>query len=794
MGIFLIARDNIKKKKSNAAILFLLVTLATLLLYVGVSVLSNLNTVVDNRNAAVNGADYILITSSDYGDDIEKMLRDDKDTAYCERETIISVYGAKYYKDTQTIDDAQQIVFHLCDVNAARTLALPTEVDTANWRKDSIIVPYYLKAGLGYEVGDRINIVMDSVTHSFVINSFSEDVMFSTPTNITAEKCFISSERFKELDGSFGVTDTFFRVRLNSGSDDEAFELNMTKRLNSEIADYMYQRNTSLNYSVMRSGTGVSASIFMGVLTAFSMILILVSLVIVHFNVNNSIESNMKNIGILEASGYTGRQLRLATAVEFLGISVMGALFGLIAASLAITPIGTIVSSSVGLKWELAFDVKSAAISILTVLLLVFLATFVASRKYKKITVLDALREGMTSHNFKKNRIRLDKTRLPLNLAVAAKGIFFHKKKNITICAIVVLLAFCACEATNIYINMALNSANMIQVSGFETPDMVIDSKCTDGTKISAEVDAMLEKLATLPQTDYSLRRVNYEVSCRNGDVTQSANCDFYSDTDRLRTDTVVEGRRPKYDNEIMLSVSIADRLNAKVGDTIYVEFSGDPKDCVISGISQGIANLGKKAMMTEAGLNRLDSARVINFIYVYAKEGTDLEAYMSDIEALLDGHDIGLVNYQDYLELVMESIVSIMRLMCIVMLLAVVIVIALILTLLIKSQMVRDMKQFGISKALGYTTSQLIKQTALGYLPIIAVGCVIGSLISYFTKDLTFLICLSSMGIRKCSMGVSLPLVAVICLAICAWSFIISVLCAGGIRKIAPCRMLQEL
>lgn len=95
MGLLLIARDNIRRKKGNTFLFFLLVALSVLLLYVGISVVTNIDNVIDSRNAHVNGADYLLFTGSSHTQEIAEILKEQKETAYMEREKALYATGAK---------------------------------------------------------------------------------------------------------------------------------------------------------------------------------------------------------------------------------------------------------------------------------------------------------------------------------------------------------------------------------------------------------------------------------------------------------------------------------------------------------------------------------------------------------------------------------------------------------------------------------------------------------------------------------------------------------------------------
>lgn len=78
------------------------------------------------------------------------------------------------------------------------------------------------------------------------------------------------------------------------------------------------------------------------------------------------------------------------------------------------------------------------------VFMIVFIAivSAFASLKIRKITVLNALRDGINTHNFKKNHLAMEKTPLPLNLTIGLKGIMSSFKQNVSIAFIICLLSF----------------------------------------------------------------------------------------------------------------------------------------------------------------------------------------------------------------------------------------------------------------------------------------------------------------------------------------------------------------
>ncbi len=794
MGIYLIARDNIKKKKGNAFILLLMVALAILLLYVGISVLSNMDQVVENKNEIANGADYFMATTSTYTDDIMSVLQEREEVKEYEKEQAIYLLGVKYYNEMENQKDAKQLAFLFLNKDANRSISQINVKDEGSiWKKDSIILPYYMKVGMGYKTGDTIHLKFDEKSYDFEIFGFSEDIMFSTPTNISTEKCYISKEVFQSISDTMGGNVTVFKATLNDAYDAETFEADMINVLNKKISDYEHTLKLSLNYDMLKYGTSITANIFMAILSVFAILLILIALVIIHFNINNSIESNIKNIGLMQASGYTSRQLGMATLYEFLMISMCGVVTGLLIANAAGKAIGNLLSASIGLSWQLAFDLRSALISTLVTIALILLAVIASVRKFKKITPLDALRNGIHTHNFKKNWIKMDRSSLPLNCNIGLKNILYHKKKNVMVCMIIVLLCFCTSVAICIYYNFAVQDDKLIQITGFEVPDItatiVGDSRGSTGKALQ---DAR-QKLDAVDEIKYLLEYSNTDIACRNGENEITLNCDIYSDTKNLVVDNVVEGKRPEYENEIMLSTIMAGNLSASIGDVVYLHLNGVSQDYLLVGLSQGIEHIGKKAMITTQGMKRLNETFEPNCLYIYLKDESSINQTIKKINTMLMDDNIVVANYKAYVSDTMESIVNAMKVLCVVLLIAVVFVIAMTLLLLIKTQLVRDRKTIGIYKALGYTTGQLMMQTTMSYTPVVFVGAVIGCIVAWFGINPSFILCLSAFGIKKCSMSISIEYLICIVIMISLWAELIVVFCSLNIRKILPYEMIQE-
>jgi putative ABC transport system permease protein len=470
-----------------------------------------------------------------------------------------------------------------------------------------------------------------------------DDIMFSTPTNIATERAFIDNDRYDELAKQCKQEVNLYKVVLNTGTNSEDFESTMDEQLKQSIPGYENSFNITLNYSTMRMGTSVSALIFMGIRTVFVILLIMIAMIIINFNIHNSIEMNIKNIGILQATGYTRRQLIAATIIEILIIGTIGMAAGLIFARSIFSIIGGIVASSIGMLWDIGFDVVSAIYSILITFMMVLAAAYIGALKFRKINVLDALRNGIKNHNFKRSYVNLDKTSLPLNIALGIKNILSRKAKNIVIVLIIALLTYCSNAAIGMYQNFVQDNSNMLNITGFEVSAIGISfDKGSAFTK--KDVDDVEKRIRILDGVKEIKQYTRCDMTCTSENGSESLSCDAYDDTN-LKVDNIVNGRRPQDD-------------------------------------------------------------------------------------------DVTVTNFHDYILSTMTSITSIMKLFSYIIIAAVGLVIALMMMFLVKTQLVRDSRQYGIYKALGYTTGQLLLQTTMNYLPVAIVGTLIGCILSVFLMN----------------------------------------------------------
>lgn len=114
----------------------------------------------------------------------------------------------------------------------------------------------------------------------------------------------------------------------------------------------------------------------------------------------------------------------------------------------------------------------------------------------------------------------------------------------------------------------------------------------------------------------------NSSIKLTKGEESTTLTADFWKNPEDLENETLIEGRLPKYENEIVITTKVSEILKAQVGDVIYVEGVGERKDYIVSGIDQKINSMGIKAMLNFKGAERLNGACTTYCLYIHTKEG----------------------------------------------------------------------------------------------------------------------------------------------------------------------------
>ncbi|MCM1539241.1 MAG: ABC transporter permease [bacterium] len=782
-ALWFITRNHIKKKKRDLAVLFFLIALAALLLYVSVSVFAGLNGILDKAYDRAHTADLIYITGQG-ADRIPDMFRAQEEVAEYEENECLFLVSADYRWDKE--ESSSQGGFLLGRIEEERTISTLSGCENVSAREDSILLPYYMKASGGYTAGDPFYLSAGGQEYEFHVAGFVEDPLFATPLNVNVYSCYVSSARMdsmiKENDMARAGQAICYKVRLHEGEDSNEFDHKISQILTAEMPNLTSSINLGMNWKTMRGGVAILSRISMGVMLVFSVLLIAIALIIVRFSVYNFMEMDRKNAGILQAAGYTSGQLQCSVMLEMASLALLASAAGILAGTLGSGFVGSMQGMMLGLSWNQTFQAGAALVTAAVLVGVVSGVAWLCGRAYRRMPVLDALRGGISAHNFKRNYFPLEKSRLPVALVFAGKHIFGEKGKSWSVFCIVLLLSFSSCTGFGLYENFANETDLLLKIVGAEAGDLLVTGE---------GVEQAGAALAQWDGVESVLYFGQMSIHIESADGETEVTCDYWRDPEALHNEMLVQGRLPKYENEIVVTTSIAEQLHVKPGDTVYVTGGGERLAYLICGIDQKMNNMGLKALLCEEGVERLNGTAELPQIFCYLEEGVTVEEMSERILAAFP--ELTVADSAKQMENTMKTIVLVMKAICAVFVLITLFVVVLVEVLLMKSKLVKERRNFGIWKALGFTTPQLVVQTMCMNLPVIGAGAALGAVCSGFLFEPLVIFCLTFCGIRQADMAVPpvwmLVSVAGILIVALAASFLSTV----RIRKIEPVTMLTE-
>lgn len=774
MNLFKIAFSNMKKRKGAAITLLCMILIASIMLMVGLNLVLNLSSFYDKKVEELKGPHYIsFVKESIWNDDVLRFAKSHENVIVAEAENCLQYANAGIKaNDTDTSTN-----LYAYNMENAREIAPLNIIDKlGNIPDNAAVVPLFLKLSEGCRSGDELSIIINANTYTFTIYGFFEDTMCGANT-ISIKRYYLNNSAFQTLsaDSNFLKARTL-SVRLADIGNIQAFEKAYKKVIYGSS-------NEMFNFSYAAGKN--SATSFLGLMGAivivFAILIFGISVIIIRFNIYNSIDEDIKNFGAFKSIGYTAKQVIISILIQYLLIAACAAVLG-IALGLAVMPyVGNIVAANSGLLWLKGFSPLPVLITLFLILGITALIAYLTGRKSKKITPVNALRQGLDTHNYEKSRVPISNNKLPLHFNLGLKGFLSNLKNNITFFAVIALFTF-ACVLSNVlHYNFVTEQTAVSQMIGLEDAEVII-TFLTDNN----------EEMISTVQNDNRVRKtILYDdiyISASDMEFGLTVTNDFSA----FETNTIIKGRAPQSAGEMSVSGIMSELTGKKIGDMIYIELGAASAEYLITGITQAINNGGYLCAMTTEGVKRLNPDFEVRSLYVFLNDASATKEFIVHYNSEFAGYAIN-IDFGKLLGDQINSLAATISVLVILIIIVTVIVIALVLFLFI-STLIRKMKKtIGILKALGYSDFQLMRQIIYTFLPSAIVGSIAGILLGVFASNGVCSLMLGSMGILKATFLVPLLAAFLIGFVMIALNLIITMLVSLRIKKITAYKLIVE-
>ncbi len=786
---FFLAQKNIRKQKGDMITFFILSALASLLIFISVSFLVGTGRVIDTNREKINAADlFVCINNNEAAiDKLEEIIRGNVWLKNYETQEYLACSSKYRHKGEKNWVEYPFNISRYAEPCTIQTMSM----DASGLDGNEAVIPVSLSTS--YAIGDVLQLKIEENVYDLKVAGFNEDNLYCSPMNLGTYKVYVSDRLYRDIlfDNPNGVRDSrYVKTQLS----DTARKKHMgTDKLSDQVADELHswyseymKGNTAdelscniLPVDMMKTGSMILPFVFIALVLLFALIMLVIAIVIINFSVKNFIMVNMRNTAIMEAAGYTVRELVVILLTQLLIVAGAGAAIGIAAGAALIDKAGIIILITLGLKWNQPFSVSVALGVLLGICLLVGALTLILGREYSRTSVLDALRGGVNTHNYKKNLFAFDRTALPIAVTLALKETFGKFRSQLGVIFIMMILTV----STIIALGMADTYGTddgVLEMSGLDVYDAYF-----------AGSEAMCETVAAFDCVKDARREMWMSVKYRKKKTTQNFSVRAISDTSLIRGGSVVEGRWPSHPNEVMLATNAAAKLGVGVGDAVSVEMNGGSESYIVCGMNQTMNNMGLMTFMTLDGLARVSPIPDSMEVCVNLRPGATFADLEREFHELYP--DVTLTDYNEAAHQTVGMITGGMKLFAYFITVLTILIVAFVESLIVRTSINRQWRNLGVSKALGFTSGQLIRQVMMSNLPAILIGIAIGLSISPFAGGKLMIATMAIFGFKKISFGIRPLSYLLTTLIICGVALATAAFMGRRIKKLEPVKMITE-
>lgn len=654
-----------------------------------------------------------------------------------------------------------------------------------------VYLPLGLKGKISCSVGDIVTIGTVDGERDFIIKGFVQEPALGAQT-IGWKQIFISDSDFDylfdlwkpmEKDESVRTVDcTFISVHKAKDCDYTSGKFLRQLNLETKITDMAIgalSREQSIRYSTLLP------EVVIKLFRVFVIFLFIIVLILISHSISTEISSGYVTFGILKSVGFSRGKLIGLFFLQYLLAELLGIISGIVLS----LPMEIVLSGGCKL---ITGSLPASGISVFKALLLIAViiaatsaVIFIKTLPLNKISPVKAIGGGKGDVYFV-SRLQMPISKRLLIASLALRQFTSAKRRYIGIVFISLILVFFMLTV-NLIINL-MTSNNAMRVMGTEFADIAVYVKRSKADEYIPEVEKLVNSLTDVIQT-YSSGNTYLSVNGENifGHIVK----------DPQSIQSVIKGRLPLYDNEIMITEMVADTLEIAMGDEVTVSYGKYDGNYIISGIFQTTFDSGMCITLSEAAINRIietdDNKIKIRTIGFALADSDDAGSVLNTLREKYNGDEnieIEKFTIDSYIGADVLDIITLMQ-AAIYIFSA---VFALVAVRMVTSRtFLQERSEIGIYKAIGFTSRTLRISFGIRFMTAAAFGIILGIIISLLFSPTVVGMGLSLIGLSKIPSEFDLLSVAVpaVILAFCFFAF--AFLSSGKVKRVEARELVME-
>lgn len=550
----------------------------------------------------------------------------------------------------------------------------------------------------------------------------------------------------------------------------------------NNISKYLSNKNINVliknHEAQIKNGRLAISNIFVSILMVFAGCMLIISLFVSKFKIEQTIEEEMSTMGVLKSLGYTSQEIIIASIFPYITSGLLFTLLGIIISYFVLPVLSTIIEMQSGFIWKVKIDVFSNILVLFINLSLITLFTLIASFKIKKLNPINAIR-GVTKKENNKNYFEIEKWRGNVHFILMLKNFITTKKQNILLGIMLFFITIVSSFVGVLFYNINMNPLNFINTLVEEHPSVVVSS-----IKDLKNELKHLDNVKNVLYYDES-GTLNYQDNSYKTFVAENFN--------NLENDLCYEGNNPQNSNEIAIGSKIKETYDIKIGEDITILKNGIENKYKAVGFIQSVNYSGEIIEITLDGYKKLDTAYVPKTMYVYLDDEEKSEEFINQIKIKYNDDITSTMNYVKSLDSAMNMYVSLISVVCIVIIIVTLLLIYLILYIVISSIITRRKQELGILKAIGYKNKELVRQLVGGFIPSTIIATILGFIVSKIFMKNIYTTIFKVVGAYKVSFEYPFIVFLIIVILLILSTIIIAIILARKIKNISVYSLIKE-
>ncbi len=353
--------------------------------------------------------------------------------------------------------------------------------------------------------------------------------------------------------------------------------------------------------------------------------------------------------------------------------------------------------------------------------------------------------------------------------------------RNLLVGCMAFLMTLIVSFAAVLTYNATVTPDNLYNTLSTETPQVV-------ATPAQGETTEAMQRIRAIPGVQNVIAYTTARVGIDGAQMPAFVSDDF----DATRNDIRYEGNHPATAHEIAMGSALADAH--PIGSKVTVSHGGTALSYTVVGYIQSVNDGGAVCELTNAGYTRLDPdfAHNPHTLYVYC-DGADTARVIRAIESTCGDLVTHTTDMERMRETSQQMYGSIMSAVSLAMLILAIGLTGLVLMMVVRSTIVRERCRFGILKALGYTSGQLMRQIAAALMPATAASAVLGALVAGMAARPVTDALFATVGVMRSQFDHPALLPIAAALALTAVQGALALGFATPIRTISPYQLITE-